>query len=153
MEMFWDQLPMINISDLEHAGEETSVKHNLESLNVMTAGIAHDLVNVLSGVLTEAELLALSLPVASEPVQALERIKAGVMLGVEFARDLMLHAGQNPAKVVQALDISGLVEHVLELLRISLSKHVLLKTDLRANLSVAAGNAAQIRQVVGWVWP
>jgi len=41
-----------------------------------------------------------------------------------------------------------LVEEMLELLKVSISKHAVLRTDLRDNLPAVRGNAAQIRQVV-----
>ena len=103
--------PVINIIDLMRADEGTSAQRNLESMNVITAGVAHDLTNVLCGVLAEAEVLELDLPVGAESPQGLQRIKAGAMLAIEIVRELMPRQGQ--PKRAEALDLSGLVEEVL----------------------------------------
>jgi CheY-like chemotaxis protein/two-component sensor histidine kinase len=46
------------------------------------------------------------------------------------------------------VDLSRLVEEMLELLKVSISKHAVLKTDLCQSLPAVQGNAAQLRQVV-----
>jgi two-component system cell cycle sensor histidine kinase/response regulator CckA len=46
------------------------------------------------------------------------------------------------------VDLSRLVEEMLKLLKISISKHVVLKTDLPKDLPAVRGDAPQLRQVV-----
>ena len=60
----------------------------------------------------------------------------------------MIYAGQNQTVLVEAVDVSRLAGEMLELLKVSISKHSVLKTVLRDNLPAVWGNAAQIRQVV-----
>jgi CheY-like chemotaxis protein/two-component sensor histidine kinase len=59
----------------------------------------------------------------------------------------MIYAGRETGDFDQ-VDISRLVEEMLELLKISISKHSILKTDLGKNLPLLRGHAPQIRQVV-----
>ena len=59
----------------------------------------------------------------------------------------MIYSGQEKG-AIELLDLSQVVEEMLELLKISISKRALLKTDLAKNLSAAPGNAPQIRQIV-----
>jgi len=71
--------------------------------------------------------------------------------GAEIVRELMIYAGQDGTALLEAVDLSRLVEEILELLRVSISKHAVLRylrTDLSRNLPAVRGNAAQIRQVV-----
>src|SRR5260370_32286208 len=65
----------------------------------------------------------------------------------EIVRELMIYSGQDQADF-GSVDLSRLVEEMLELLKVSISKHAVLKTDLRKNLPAVRGNAAQIRQIV-----
>ena len=65
----------------------------------------------------------------------------------EIVRELMIYSGQDQADL-GSVDLSRLVEEMLELLKVSISKHAVLKTDLRKNLPAVRGNAAQIRQIV-----
>jgi hypothetical protein len=59
----------------------------------------------------------------------------------------MIYAGQDQASL-EPLEVSRLVEEMLELLRVSISKHAVLKTDLGKDLPAVRANASQIRQVV-----
>src|SRR4029077_5318087 len=65
----------------------------------------------------------------------------------EIVRELMIYSGQDQAELV-SVDLSRLVEEMVELLKVSISKRALLRTDLRSNLPAVRGNAAQIRQTV-----
>jgi CheY-like chemotaxis protein len=60
----------------------------------------------------------------------------------------MIYSGQDKAKLVAPLDLSQLVEEMIELLKVSISKHVVLKTDLSRDLPAVLGNAPQLRQVL-----
>ena len=48
----------------------------------------------------------------------------------------------------EPVDLSFLVEEMLQLLKVSISKNVTLETELGEGLSAVHGNPAQIRQVV-----
>ena len=59
----------------------------------------------------------------------------------------MVYAG-GETEVLELVDVSGIVEDMLELLKVSASKHVSLETDLGKQLPAVRANPAQIRQVV-----
>ena len=48
---------------------------------------------------------------------------------------------------IELVDVSGIVEDMLELLQVSVSKHVKVETDFGKNLPLVRANAAQIRQI------
>ena len=79
--------------------------------------------------------------------EQIQRIKAVAVRAAEIVRELMIYSGQDQADL-GSVDLSRLVEEMLELLKVSISKHAVLKTDLRKNLPAVRGNAAQIRQIV-----
>jgi CheY-like chemotaxis protein len=60
----------------------------------------------------------------------------------------MIYAGQDQARQLEALDLSRLVEEMLELLKVSVSKQIVLTINLDRNLPALLGNAPQLRQVV-----
>jgi two-component system, cell cycle sensor histidine kinase and response regulator CckA len=88
------------------------------------------------------------LPVGSANSHEIQRIKAAAMRGSEIVRELMIYAGQDQTNLVEPVNVSRLVEEILELLKFSISKHAVLKTDLSHDLPTVSGNSAQIRQVV-----
>ena len=73
----------------------------------------------------EADLSA-----GSSPVEELQRIKEVAIRGAEIVRELMIYAGQDQANPIEPVDLSRLVEEMLELLKVSISKQAVLKTNL-----------------------
>jgi PAS domain S-box-containing protein len=137
----------IDITDVKRAQEEAFQKQKLDSLGVLTAGIAHDFNNLLGSILVNAELAESDLADGSSPRDALQRIKAVAVRSSEIVRELMIYSGQDKADL-QPVDLARLVEEMLELLRVSISKHAVLKADLPVDLPAVRGNAAQLRQIV-----
>ena len=138
----------IDITDLKRAQDDDLARQKLESLGVLAGGIAHDFNNLLGGILAEAELVESDLAAGLSPMEEVARIKAVAIRGAEIVRELMIYAGQDQASLVEPLDLSRLVEEMLELLRVSISKQVVLKTNLDGDLPAVWGNAPQIRQVL-----
>jgi nitrogen-specific signal transduction histidine kinase/CheY-like chemotaxis protein len=137
-----------DITDSRRAQEEVLARQKLEGLGVLAAGIAHDFNNLLGGILAESELAETDLAAGLAPSEEIQRIKLVAIRGAEIVRELMIFAGQDQTTLVELVDVSRLVEEILELLRISISKRAVLRTDLSHNLPAVRGNAAQIRQVV-----
>ena len=138
----------IDITDLKRTQEEDLARQKLESLGVLAGGIAHDFNNLLGGILAEAELVESELVEGLSPVEEVARIKAVAIRGSEIVRELMIYAGRDQASSVEPVDLSRLVEEMLDLLKVSISKQVVLKTNLDDDLPAVWGNAAQIRQVL-----
>ena len=138
----------IDTTDLRRTQEEALAKQNLEGLGVLAGGIAHDFNNVLGGILAQTDLVEPDLPVGSASIQELQRIKTAALRGSEIVRELMIYAGQDETNLVEPVDISHLVREILELLKVSISKQAVLRTDLSDDLPPVLGNSPQIRQVV-----
>ena len=138
----------VDITELKRTQEEALARQKLESLGVLAGGIAHDFNNVLGGILGQAELVEQELSMGSSPGEEIQRIKTAVIRGAEIVRELMVYTGQQQAGLVEPVDLSRLVEEMLELLKVSISKHAVLNINLDENLPAVPGNAPQIRQVV-----
>jgi two-component system cell cycle sensor histidine kinase/response regulator CckA len=137
----------IDLTDLRRTREEAFERQKLESLGVLTSGIAHDFNNLLGSILAEAELAGTELAAGASPSEEIQRIEAVAIRASEIVRELMIYSGQDTANLAP-VDVSRLVEEMLELLKVSISKHATLKADLPKNLPVVLGNAPQIRQIV-----
>jgi two-component system, cell cycle sensor histidine kinase and response regulator CckA len=137
----------IDITDLKRVQEEALAREKLESLSALTRGIAHDFNNLMGSILAEAELAENNLAEGSSPGEEVQQIKVVAIRASEVVRELMIYSGQEKAKL-EALDLSGLVEEMLELLKVSISKHTALHIDLGKHLPAVHGNATQIRQLV-----
>jgi PAS domain S-box-containing protein len=136
-----------DITDLRNAQESTLDRQKLESLGVLAEGIAHDFNNLLGSIHAQAELAELERMQNSFPEQALHTIKMVAQRGSEIVRQLMIYAGNEKSKF-ERLDLSAIVEEMLELLKIAISKCAVLEADLAEDLPAILGNGPEIRQVV-----
>ena len=137
----------VDVTDFKRTQEAALARQKLESLGVLAGGIAHDFNNLLGGILAQAELAETEVAVGAPPGQELQTIKNVAIRAGEMVRELMVYSGQDEARL-DPLDLSQLVEEMLELLKISISKHATLRVDLPKNLPAVRANAVQLRQVV-----
>jgi PAS domain S-box-containing protein len=136
-----------DVTDTKRAQEESFARQKLESLGTLTKGIAHDFGNLLGGVLAQAELALAELDSGWSCKEELQTIHGVAVRGSEIVRQLMIYAGVKTV-VIGPVDLSKIVEEVLALLSISVSKHATLETDLGQDLPAVRTNAVQIRQIV-----
>jgi PAS domain S-box-containing protein len=137
----------IDITDLKRMQDEALNRQKLECVGLLAGGIAHDFNNLLGSILADAEIALVDLPQDAPVVEEIQNIKNLAIRASEIVRELMIYAGQETAHL-EPVDISNLVEEMLQLLKVSISKNAVLKTDLWTGLPTVQANAAQIRQVV-----
>jgi PAS domain S-box-containing protein len=137
----------LDLTDIKNAQQEASARQNLESLGVLAGGIAHDFNNLLGGTLAFSDLAQAKLAEGTSPEDELRQISATAIRGAEIVRQLMIFAG-NESGALEPVDVSSLVTEMIELLKVSISKHAVLTTYLGNGLPPVRGNPAQIRQVV-----
>jgi PAS domain S-box-containing protein len=136
---------VVDVTDLKRRQEEDLARQKLESVGTLASGIAHDFNNLLGGVLAQADLaLADS---GTYPKEELTGIREVAIRGSEIVRQLMIYAGKESA-AVELIDVSRIVKEMIELLKVSLSKHATLETGLGQDLPAVRANAAQLRQIV-----
>jgi two-component system cell cycle sensor histidine kinase/response regulator CckA len=136
-----------DITDTKHAQEEAIARQKLEGLGVLAGGIAHDFNNLLGSILATSELVMSELPDGSPAYDGVKSISNVADRAAGIVRQMMAYAGQgNPA--FDLLDLSVLVNEMIQLLKVSISKFALLTVDLPENLHAVRANADQIRQVV-----
>ena len=136
-----------DVTDLRRAQRADFARQKLESIGTLASGIAHDFNNLLGSVLIQAEVGLRELTAGSSPEEELKMILNVAMRGSEIVRELMVYAGKESA-TVELLDVSRIIQEMLELLKVSISKHAVLEADLGKNLPPVRANAAQLRQIV-----
>ena len=138
---------VIDTTDLKRSHEQMLATQKLESLGVLAAGIGHDFNNMLGAIFAESDL-ALTEVLPGSPVgEGLERIKGVAVRASEIVKLLLAYAGGTEISM-EEVDISVLVEEMLQLLKGSFSEQVTLRTRLATNLPLIRANAGQLRQVV-----
>jgi two-component system, cell cycle sensor histidine kinase and response regulator CckA len=136
-----------DITEAKQTQEESLARQKLESVGVLAGGIAHDFNNLLGGILAQTESIEQDLPESSSHIEELHHIKEAAMRGSEIVRELMIYSGQDKTEV-EPVDMARLVEEMLALLKVSVSKRTVLKTDLPTDLAAVRGSAPQLRQLL-----
>ena len=136
-----------DITDFKRAQEESFAHQKLESVGTLAGGIAHDFNNLLGGVLAQAELALAELDVGSSCKEELRAIREVAIRGSEIVRQLMIYAGKE-REVIGGVDLSNIVEQMLALLKVSVSKHAVIVADLARDLPAIPASPAQLRQIV-----
>jgi PAS domain S-box-containing protein len=136
-----------DITEMKRSQEEALFRQKLESLGTLAGGIAHDFNNILGAVQAQSELAQAELDGGSSCRNELKAIGEVAMRGSEIVRQLMIYAGTESG-AVELVDLSKTVDEMLALLRVSVTKHAVIKADLDADLPAIFASAAQVRQVV-----
>jgi PAS domain S-box-containing protein len=136
-----------DITEERKAEERHRQAQRLESLGVLAQGIAHDFNNLLGGVLAEAELLLADTPVSSPASDSAQRIRDIASRGGEIVRQLMTYAGQENTRP-EPVHVNQVVRDMLNLLKMSISKHAVLRVDLSDENPVVLASPSQIRQIL-----
>jgi CheY-like chemotaxis protein len=97
--------------------------------------------------LAQAELATAELASGSDADEELKQIREAAIRGSEIVRQLMIYAGKE-GEVVELTDVSKAVEAMLGLLKVSVSRHATIVTDLAESLPAVKARPAQLRQIV-----
>jgi two-component system, cell cycle sensor histidine kinase and response regulator CckA len=136
-----------DITNEKRAQEESFARRKLEIVGTLATGVAHDFNNLLGSALSQAELGLMQLETGLSAEEQLNAIHAVAIRGSEIVRQLLIYAGKESA-VVELADLSIVVEEMLELIRLSVSKHVKIELSLGTDLPAVRANGAQLRQIV-----
>lgn len=137
----------IDTTDLKRTQEEAASRQKLESLGVMAAGIAHDFHNLLASIVAYTELAEMEMDAGSSPKEELLTIRTVATRATELVRELLAYAGRE-STVREFTDLSRLVQEVLQLLKVFVSKDASLRVTLPQEPAVVYTNSAQLRQVI-----
>jgi two-component system cell cycle sensor histidine kinase/response regulator CckA len=119
----------------------------LESLGVLAGGIAHDFNNLLTAILGHANLALLEMAPESPGCDSLREIENASRRAAELCRQMLAYAGRGRL-IVESVNLSRLVQELVHMLHVSISKKALLSCDLAEDLPAIEADPAQVRQIV-----
>ena len=105
----------------------------MESIGLMAGGVAHDLNNILSGVVTFPELILMNLPQESSIRRPLEEIQKAGRRAAEVVADLLTVA-RGIAMVMEPLNLNTIVRDYLESPECAMLKKYHFNVEINANL-------------------
>ena len=119
----------------------------LESLGVLAGGIAHDFNNLLTSILGNASLLRYDLPKHSSMHFSLEQIEKASLRAADLCRQMLAYSGRGRFQL-QRVDLARLVEDTTHLLKVSISKKVVLRFNFALDVPAVEADPTQLRQIV-----
>jgi signal transduction histidine kinase/ActR/RegA family two-component response regulator len=136
---------------LRESEEKLARAKKMEALGLLAGGVAHDLNNVLSGIVSYPELLLLALPQNSKLREPIEAIQRSGHRSVAIVQDLLTVA-RGVATAKEPLNLNDIVSDYLNSPEFKKLEHfhptVTVKTDLDADLLNISGSHVHIRKVV-----
>ena len=136
---------------LRESEEKLARSKKMESLGLLAGGVAHDLNNVLSGVVSFPELLLMDLPPDSELREPIETIQASGYRAVAIVQDLLTVA-RGVAITKEPLNLNDIIDgylHSPEFRKLEqFHPTVTVTTDLETDLLNISGSHVHISKVV-----
>ncbi len=128
---------------------ESQVQHaqKLESLGVLAGGIAHDFNNLLMAILGNADLALSEMPQESPGRREIREIEKASRRAAELCKQMLAYSGKGHF-VVAPLDLNTLISDMAAMLKLSVSKNVVMHYNLDRTIPLIRADAAQMRQVV-----
>ncbi|MBN1866931.1 PAS domain S-box protein [Candidatus Sumerlaeota bacterium] len=119
----------------------------LESLGILAGGIAHDFNNLLMGILGNADL-AMDRTSALSPVRNyILEIEQSAKRAADLCRQMLAYSGKGKF-LAQRINLNEIVDEMVHLLEVSISKKAVLKFNFAANLPAIEADPTQTRQVI-----
>jgi PAS domain S-box-containing protein len=136
-----------DISERKRMQDELVKTQKLESLGVLAGGIAHDFNNILMAIIGNADLAMMRINKESPVIENLRKIEQAAAKAADLAKQMLAYSGKGRF-VVEQIDLNLLLEEMLHMLEVSISKKALLRLNLAPNLPPIDVDATQLRQVV-----
>jgi PAS domain S-box-containing protein len=143
-----------DVTERRQAGEERQKleeqmlhAQKLESLGVLAGGIAHDFNNILTSIIGNADLALMRINKESPAVDNLHRIEQAALRAADLAKQMLAYSGKGKF-VVENIDLNCLLEEMLNMLEVSISKKAVLRLNTHQHLPLVEADATQLRQII-----
>lgn len=138
---------------IKHSQEKEKIKEQLlhtqklESLGVLAGGIAHDFNNILSVIMGYASLAMKQISTTPENIEPhLQRIIDSSERAADLCTQMLAYSGQGKF-IVKPLNLSDLIESIINILEVSLNKGVKLELILADDIPLIEADETQIQQI------
>ena len=114
---------------------------------MLAGGVAHDFNNLLTTILGNAEMAASGVDAAAPAHRFIRSIEAAGERAAELTRLLLAYAGKSPLQM-REIDLSEVAVDLINVVRVSLPKHVEIHLEVGHRLPQIQGDSAGMRQVL-----
>ena len=119
----------------------------LESMGVLAGGIAHDFNNILTSIVGNADLALMRMNPESPAIDNLHKIEHAAARAADLAKQMLAYSGKGRF-VVEHISLNLILEEMLHMLNVSISKKAILRLNLTPTLPAVEADATQMRQII-----
>ena len=127
--------------------QQLAETQRLESLGLLAGGIAHDVNNLLVGVLANASIIKDELPAEDVHHEAAVEIETAARRMAELTRQILDYAGRSRV-APQPLELNHLIAETVQLVRRTLPRTAQVELTFSTERMIVEADPAQLRQVV-----
>ncbi len=132
---------------LRQAESQLRQAQKMEAMGRLAAGVAHDFNNILSVILSYAEILVIDLPFADPLRDAAEEINRAGIAAANLTKQLLLFSRQK-ATAPTVLDLGAVIQNMTRMLVRLLGADIALHTSSTPNLGLVCADLSHIEQVI-----
>lgn len=120
----------------------------LESLGTLASGIAHDLNNILTPMMTVAQLLPLKYPDLDDiSLQMLKILETNAKRGGDLVRQILSFTRGSERKPTIVL-VTQLIEDIKQIIQQTFPKLIKINTDIPQNIGIVVADSTELHQVL-----
>ncbi len=138
---------MLDLTEDNIKREKLEHTQRLESLGVLAGGIAHDFNNLLTAILGNAGLARRKIDRKSPAIQMLDNIETASERAAALCKQMLAYSGKGKF-VVEAINLTELIEEMMKLLEVSMQKNIVMRLNLSKQLPLIEADASQMQQVI-----
>ena len=142
---------MRDITEQEQLERQLQQLKKMEAIGLLAGGVAHDLNNVLSGIVSYPEVLLMDLPEDNPLRKPLQRIHSSGKKAAEIVQDLLTLARRG-VKEKTVINLNDVIQEYLKSAEYekltSLHSKVVIETDLDGDLMYIEGSATQLTKMI-----
>ena len=136
-----------DITERKQMEEALLHAQKIDSIGNLAGGIAHDFNNILAAILGSASIMRRHLSERSKLSKYVETIETSARRGSSLTRQLLTFARKTET-IVSPVDINSLIQETLNLYQRSVSKEIVVRTNLANELLTVNGDDGQIQQAL-----
>ena len=135
------------INEQERLRESMIQAQKMEAIGTLAGGVAHDFNNMLAGILTSAEVLALQEANDELGAELIHVIIDASNRAAELTRQLLLFSRGSSEKK-QPVDLHQVIANVVSFLERCIDKNIFIEVDLNASSSVTLADTSQLENAL-----
>ena len=135
-----------DITESKHLQAQLEHAQKMESIGILTSGVAHNFRNILTGILANNQLLQLIYKYDHQLLEIAQRTVSAVLRGAQLVKDLMQFSRKEREGTFQQINLAQVLKETCQLISESFDKKIDIRIGIPESLPIM-GNHSELNQV------